>query len=152
MSFGATPGLTGMSIKHVIPYIHLNGTAAKAIAHYQQALGATVVGEVMRYSQMPGGDTPAEIANLVMHCVLEVGPELLMISDATPEHAVPDRANLSILLEFDSPDELQRAFDALGKGGTVEMPVHDAFWGAKFGVLVDAFGVRWNFHAGQMSA
>ncbi len=141
-----------MSIKHVIPYIQLNGAASKAIALYQEALGATVKGEIMRYSQVPGGSVPADLANLVMHCVLQVGAELLMISDSTPDRPVPDRANVSILLEVDTPDELQRAFDALSKGGTVEMPVHDAFWGAKFGILVDAFGVRWNFHAGQMSA
>ena len=26
------------------------------------------------------------------------------------------------------------------------MAIHDAFWGAKFGMLTDAFGVRWMFN------
>ena len=141
-----------MSIKHVVPYIHLNGSAAHAIALYQQALGATVMGEIMRYGQIPNAQVPADQSNLVMHCVLKLGDEMLMVSDSTPDRRVPETTNLSILLELTDPAELQPKFDALAKGGTVEMALHDTFWGARFGVVVDAFGVRWNFHHAKKSA
>jgi PhnB protein len=136
-----------MSIKHLITYIHLNGGAARAIALYQKALGATPMGEPMRYSQLPGGAVPAEHQDLIMHATLDVGGSKLMISDATPDRPVPENSNLAILVEIADHAELQQRFDALAEGGKVEMPIHDAFWGAKFGVLTDRFGVRWNFHS-----
>jgi len=48
---------------------------------------------------------------------------------------------------FDDPADLQRKFDALAAGGKVTMPVQDTFWGAKFGMLTDAFGINWMFNA-----
>jgi PhnB protein len=35
---------------------------------------------------------------------------------------------------------------ALGEGGTLKMPLHDAFWGARFGMLTDGFGTNWMFN------
>ena len=139
-----------MTTKHLIPYIHLNGTAGRAIALYEKALGATPKGEIARYSQAPMPVAP-EHKDWVMHATLVIGDALLMLSDATPDHAVPTTSNLSILIEINDEAELQQKFDALAVGGTIDMPVHDAFWGGKFGVLVDAFGVRWNFHSGRMA-
>jgi len=37
-------------------------------------------------------------------------------------------------------------FDALSAGGKITMPLQDTFWGAKFGMLVDAYGVSWMFN------
>jgi PhnB protein len=31
-------------------------------------------------------------------------------------------------------------------GGRIELPLQDMFWGAKFGMLTDAFGVSWMFN------
>ena len=33
-----------------------------------------------------------------------------------------------------------------GEGGTVTMPVQDTFWGARFGMTKDKFGVHWMFN------
>ena len=34
----------------------------------------------------------------------------------------------------------------MGAGGTVTMPLQDMFWGARFGMLKDTFGVQWMFN------
>jgi len=31
-------------------------------------------------------------------------------------------------------------------GGQVTMPLQDTFWGARFGMLTDAFAIRWMFN------
>jgi PhnB protein len=41
------------------------------------------------------------------------------------------------------PAEAQRLFDALGKGGQVQMPLGKTFFSPAFGVLADKFGVSW---------
>jgi PhnB protein len=41
---------------------------------------------------------------------------------------------------------MAKAFELLSAGGKVTLPIQDTFWGAKFGMLTDAFGVRWMFN------
>jgi len=31
-------------------------------------------------------------------------------------------------------------------GGKVSFPIHDTFWGARFGMLTDAYGINWMFN------
>jgi len=38
---------------------------------------------------------------------------------------------------------MARKFDALAEGGTVTQPLVDTFWGARFGMVTDPFGVNW---------
>ena len=47
--------------------------------------------------------------------------------------------------EGDAADMAQK-FDALAAGGKVTMPLADMFWGARFGMLVDAYGIQWMFN------
>jgi uncharacterized glyoxalase superfamily protein PhnB len=37
-------------------------------------------------------------------------------------------------------------FDALAASGTAQVPLNDTFWSARFGMLVDAHGIRWMFN------
>ena len=47
--------------------------------------------------------------------------------------------------DFDAAD-MTRKFEALAGGGKITLALHDTFWGAKFGMLTDAFGIRWMFN------
>ncbi len=38
---------------------------------------------------------------------------------------------------------MEKLFTALSQNGKVTMPPHDAFWGGRFGMLTDRFGVSW---------
>ena len=84
--------------------------------------------------------------NLVMHVELPIlGGHIIMGTDA-PESCgmtVTPGNNMHINLEPDTRKEAERLFKALSKGGKVEMPLQDMFWGAYFGSLVDRFGIRW---------
>jgi PhnB protein len=134
-----------MPIKNLNPYISCNGAAEQAIHLYESALGAKVQ-ELMRFSQMPCETIAPEHHNRIMHCMLAVGDRTLMLSDGMPDKPVPPSGHVSIALDFADSAEMAKAFDALAAGGTVTMPIGDAFWGAKFGMLIDAFGVHWMFH------
>ena len=54
--------------------------------------------------------------------------------------------NVHVCLDFDDAAEMTRRFDALAAGGQVNMPLQDTFWGARFGMLTDAYGIRWMFN------
>lgn len=134
-----------MSIKQLNPYLNFNGTAEKAIRLYEQALGAKTEG-LMRFGEAPGMDVAPEHKNWVIHAMLHIGEGVVMVSDTMPNMPVPSEGNAHVLLDFSDAAEMAKKFEALAAGGTITMPLHDAFWGAKFGMLTDAYGVSWMFH------
>jgi PhnB protein len=44
---------------------------------------------------------------------------------------------------LNSLDEQESIFGKLSDGGAVTMPLQDTFWGARFGMLTDKFGINW---------
>jgi PhnB protein len=134
-----------MSIKSLSPYINLNGTADEAIQLYQSALGAKAE-TVLHYGEVPGMNAPPDQKNLVMHAALSIGGGTLMLNDEAPNRPVPTEGNVQVSLDFTNPEEMAKAFHALAEGGKITLPVQDTFWGAKFGMLTDAYGVRWMFN------
>lgn len=134
-----------MSIKLLSPYLILDGTANEAIAVYERVLGAKAQ-NVMRFGDLPGMEGHDDTArNRVMHARIAVAGTYLMLGDAMAGGPAPAAGNVSVSLAFTDAVELQKAFDALAVGGTINAPVADAPWGGKFGNLVDKFGVDWMF-------
>ena len=46
-------------------------------------------------------------------------------------------------LSFADPAEADRIFQALAENGKVRMPIQKTDWAARFGMLVDRFGIPW---------
>ena len=134
-----------MAIKTLNPYVGFRGTAEKAIRFYEKSLGAKVM-HLMRWSEGPmAGQMSAEAKAQVMHAMLQVGGGQIMVCDEPANMPSSGDSNITICLELDDNDDMKRKFDALAQGGQVTMGIHDAFWGATFGMLRDAFGVKWMF-------
>jgi PhnB protein len=134
-----------MAIKTLSPYFNFQGNAEKAIRHYEAALGAKA-DNIMRFGDMPGGDTPPDVKNRVMHCVLRLGTQVMMVSDVRPGEQIAPGGPVHISLDFDDEADMARKFEALAAGGKVTMPLADTFWGARFGMLTDAYGIQWMFN------
>lgn len=137
-----------MAIKSINPYLMFDGTAEKAIKLYESALGATAKG-IMRYGDTPGVDgckTQTD-KDRVMHATLSIDGSMIMMSDGPPGMPMPTDSNVQISLDFDDVADMTRKFDALAEGGKVALALHDSFWGSRFGMLTDAFGIRWMFSA-----
>jgi PhnB protein len=135
-----------MAIRQLNPYLTFNGTAEQAIKLYESALGARSE-NVMRFGDGAGGMpvAPAD-KNRVMHAVLKLGGGTLMLSDSMSAQPAPTESNVTVTLDFDDVADMTHKFDALAKGGQITMPLNDTFWGAKFGMLTDAYGVKWMFN------
>jgi PhnB protein len=131
-----------MSIQKLNPYINFNGDAATAIALYERTLGAKVE-RLMRFGELP--DMPPQHKDRIMHAELRLGEATLMLSDGQADHPVKTGSCSHVCLHFGDAKDMQQKFEALSSGGEVSYPIHDAFFGAKFGMLVDAVGVQWMF-------
>jgi PhnB protein len=139
------PGGRFLAIKTINPYLFFNGQASDAIAFYEKALDARIV-RVARFSDMPDSGVPPEHVNSVMHAELEAGATLLL-ADAVRGPAVERGGNFAVCLQYQGPTDVDRHFAALSEGGAVVEPLQDTFWGARFGMLVDKFGIHWMFNA-----
>jgi uncharacterized glyoxalase superfamily protein PhnB len=116
------------TIHEMFPYLRV-ADAAAAIAFYARAFGAQ---EKFRLVE-PGGR--------VGHAELQLGPALLMLSDAFPEHGLPapqpdDAGSSSVHLHVDDAD-------AVAAGATMLMPPTDHFYGERSCRLRDPFGHTW---------
>lgn len=135
-----------MAIKKLNPYLNFDGDATKAIKLYESALGAKVE-RLSRFGDEPAAGTPPEHKDRVMHALLRLGEHgIIMISDTMPGMPFSTGNNIHVTLDFDDVADMDRKFAALSAGGKVVMPPSDAFWGARFGMLTDAYGVNWMFN------
>jgi uncharacterized glyoxalase superfamily protein PhnB len=118
----------------VQPYI-IVPDAARAIAFYKQAFGAEEV-VVMRG---PDGKS-------VMHAEIRIGDSMLYLSDENPRWETRSAKTLggspvSIHLYVQDADALFKR--AVAAGAAVTMEPMDAFWGDRYGKVVDPFGIQW---------
>ncbi len=124
-------------------YLNFGGRCEEALAFYKQAVGAEV-GMVMRWKDSPQPDMkgPPGYGEKVMHADFKIGETTLMADDGMgPAKAEYKGFTLSIAVADDA--QAKRVFDALGQGGTVQMPLGKTFWTSSFGMLTDKFGVPW---------
>jgi len=133
-----------MPITQLNPYIHFNGNAVDAIKHYEQVLGAKVT-RSMTYGEMPGNTPAPENKSRILHCELRLGACSLRVSDAPAEHQGTVGSNVEVSVAYDDEAEMTQAFNGLAKEGKIVFPLHDAFWGGKFGMLVDRYDIHWMF-------
>ena len=134
-----------MAIRKLNPYLNFNGTADKAIRLYERALGART-DRIMRFGDIAEMKVAPEHKDRVIHAVLYIGEGVVMVSDTMPNKPAPNESNTHVILDCDDTADMAKKFDALAVGGTVVMPLQDTFWGAKFGMLKDAFGISWMFN------
>ena len=130
----------------VSAYLNFNGSASEAIALYERALGATVL-FVQRFGDTPEMPGASEQADRIMHATLSIGTSSLMISDAMPGVAVTPGTNTHGCLQYADLADVDAQFAAMSEGARVLMPLENTFWGARFGMLVDRFGISWMFNA-----
>jgi PhnB protein len=132
----------------MIPYLNLPGNAEEAMSFYKDVFGGKT--EISRWSEMPPNPKmPVSDAwqNKVMHGSLSIREDVtIYFSDSREEETATLDNSVYIHVEFDSEDELRKAFDALSAGGKVNMPVDKTFWGAVYGDLFDRFGIFWGLH------
>ena len=123
------------------PYLYFDGRCREAMRFYGAVFGAEP--SFTPFSAMPPDMAAVAPPDQIMHSELHAPGLVLMAGDVSFDRPYHPGNAVTISLSCDSPDELDRLFTALGDGGTVDMPLYDAFWGDRIGLLTDRFGVGW---------
>jgi len=127
----------------LVPYVFFYGRCEEALEFYKKAIGGTY--ELQRNSEAPS-DMPvdASLKDKVMHATFTGAGITFMASDGREVKTVdPEAGNISLSLAATDAAEGDRVFNALAEGGKVGAPLGEAFWGGRFGMVVDKFGTEW---------
>jgi len=126
-------------------YLTFNGNCKTAMEYYKNVLGGEFEGGLKTFAD--GGKHmkhKPEDADKVMHAHLKTENFSIMASDNVgSQFPFKEGNNFSISLTIDNEDKARKTFDILADKGKVLMPLSDVFWGGKFGMLVDQFGIQW---------
>jgi PhnB protein len=130
------------------PYLMFDGRCEAAFKFYEKVLGGKIEA-MMTYGSSPMAEqTSPDWRNKIMHARMIVGDKMLMASDAPPDRYEPMKG-FSVTISVDDPVEAERVFRALSDQGTIQMPIQQTFWAARFGMLVDQFGTPWMINCEQ---
>jgi PhnB protein len=132
-------------MKAVNTYLNFDGKTHEAMKFYARNLDAKLDVQTFKDAGMAG---PNADPNRVLHARLSTTKNgtILMASDTQPGMPFSQGNNFSISLDCDTPVELEKHFKLFSEGGRVTMQVQDTFWGARFGMLTDKYGVGWMFN------
>ena len=123
-------------------YLSFKGECEAAFKFYEQCLDGQL-GAIFRYAGSPLADqVPADWQDKVMHGSFTFGDHVLMGGDVAPDRYEQPKG-FSLSLQMQSAADAERIFHELARGGTVVMPLEKTFWAARFGMVVDRFGIPW---------
>lgn len=123
----------------VIPHLVCDG-AADAIAFYEAAFGAR---EITRLDTESGR---------ILNAHLRINGASVMLVDEALGCGMQGPKSLNgtpVSIHLVVPDVDSAVARAVEAGATLLMPVEDAFWGDRFGVVVDPFGHQWSLATPQ---
>ena len=130
------------------PYLIFDGQCEAAFKFYEQCFGGKIEA-MMPHGESPMAEqTPPAWRDKIIHARMRIGEQVLMASDAPPEHYQKPQG-ISVTLNLGDLAEAQRIFHALAENGAVQMPFGKTFWAAGFGMLVDRFGTPWMVNCEQ---
>lgn len=128
------------AMQPITPYLIFDGDCRQAMTFYQRVLGGDLT--LSTYGETGHSPTP-ETADWVIHARLANGARLLMASDRAPTIEFDSGSRMHLMLPCDDVASLERLYAELSDGGEATMPPHDAFWGGRFAMCVDRFGICW---------
>jgi PhnB protein len=126
----------------VNPYLFYNGNCEAAFKFYVRVLGGEIEAMLTHEGAPAGMPMPPDWSKKIMHAKISIDGEVIMASDAPPDHFHKPQG-FSVSLQIEDPTDAERKFKALSEGGAVTMPFAKTFWAKGFGMCVDQFGIPW---------
>jgi predicted 3-demethylubiquinone-9 3-methyltransferase (glyoxalase superfamily) len=114
------------------------GQAEEALDLYTEVFADAEVEEIERV----GADGPG-VPGSIERAVLRLGDRTFQIFDSPVEHDFTFTPSVSLSVELEDPEDVDRAFDLLADGGQVLMPLGAHPFSPHYGWPADRFGVSW---------
>ena len=128
----------------LVPYLFFAGNAEEALKFYEEIFDGEIT-QLSRYSESPM-PCDEDYKEKIMHSRLVFDGNLVMLSDIMKGKSFSTDGNIEMSLDMMDESRLDKVFNKMAEGGTITMPLAKQFWGAKFGMLKDKFGISWMFN------
>lgn len=126
------------------PYLMFNGNCEEALYFYAKVFGGEVK-DVFRYEGSPIQGM-VEDKQKVMHANFSAKGIFFMAADSGEGGiANLNDGQIHLSINFEDVAEQDKVFNSLSEGGKIVMPLGDQFWGSRFGMLTDKYGIKWMF-------
>ncbi|WP_044640438.1 VOC family protein [Risungbinella massiliensis] len=136
-----------MPDQKIIPYLMFDGQAEEAMNYYISLFQNGEISFVQRY-----GDTLDDVKmsmteldqNKIIHASFIIFGQTLFVSDKVGDYQdFPAGSTISLTLNCDTNEEIERIYNNLSENGKIMMPLQDTFWDSKYAVLEDKYGITW---------
>lgn len=130
--------------KSVTPFLMFqDGRGEEAINRYVEVFGDASVEFMTKY----GPDNPIGAPEgSIQQAVFEIYGQRIMVTESPIKHPFEFTPAVSLFVDFDSRDELDRVFAELSEGGFVMMPLDNYGFSERFAFIQDRFGVSWQLN------
>jgi PhnB protein len=124
--------------------LNFYGRTEEAVRFYCRAI------EAENLFMMPFRDRP-DHAQLkpgtegkIFHATFRIGETEIMASDCGCENSRTETfAGFSLAIRVETPEKAERFFTSLSDGGRILTPLAETFFAARYGIVIDRFGVSW---------
>ena len=125
-------------MQQITTFLMFEGQAEAAMNFYISLFPGSKVLSLARY----GAGEPGT-QGTVKHATFSLGGQEFMCIDSNVEHGFTFTAAMSLYVNCQSEEQVDRLFAALSEGGQVFMPLDRYPFSDKFGWVADRFGVSW---------
>ncbi|RAG87544.1 VOC family protein [Streptacidiphilus pinicola] len=126
------------SPQKITTFLMFEGRAEEAMRWYTSLFPDAEVLSVSHYG--PGEDGPE---GTVRHALFSLAGQPFMCIDSPAKHGFGFTPSMSLYVQCDSEEEIDRLYAALADGGQALMPLGSYGFSARFGWVNDRFGVSW---------
>lgn len=125
-------------MQHITTFLMFDGKAEAAMNFYLSLFAGSKVLHLTRY-----GPNEAGAEGTVMHATFSLGGQEFMCIDSAVKHAFTFTPAMSLFVNCETEDQIDRLFAELSQGGQVFMPLDRYPFSGKYAWLSDQFGVSW---------
>jgi predicted 3-demethylubiquinone-9 3-methyltransferase (glyoxalase superfamily) len=122
----------------IITFLMFEGEAEEAMTFYVSLFEDAEVLAITRYG---AGDAGA--VGTVQHATFTLAGQQFMCIDSSETHEFSFTPSISLYVQCETEDEIDRLYAALSEKGEALMPLGSYGFSTKFGWTMDRFGVSW---------
>ncbi|MFC6079857.1 VOC family protein [Sphaerisporangium aureirubrum] len=125
----------------ITTFLMFEGAAEEALTFYTSLFDDAEIVSLVRH----GPDDPGA-EGTVQHAVFTLAGQRYMAIDSDVSHAFTFTPSISLFVECDTEEEIDRLYAALSEGGRPLMPLGSYGFSKRFGWTNDRFGVSWQLN------
>jgi len=130
----------------ITTFLMFEGDAEEAINFYVSLFPDSEITSITHYGpEGMGGE------GSVYNATFTLSGRTFIAFDSPQEHPFTFTPSISLFVQCDTEDELNRLFEKLSEGGEILMPLGEYPFSEKYAWINDRFGVSWQLNFGQLN-